>query len=84
MADMEYPQDAGEVVVKSRTEQLIEGRYQCAIPVLLRRLYQDEGLTQSEIADKLDISRWTVVEWMKRHGIPTVDRRAIASTEGVS
>lgn len=85
MADTEYPTPTtgtdDQVIVKSRTEQLIEARYGRPVPDLLRDLYQVEQLTQTEIAEKLDVSRWTVVEWMKRHRIPTVDRRASAGAE---
>lgn len=35
----------------------------------LRRLYTDDNLTVSEIADRVDVSFSTVIEWMNRHGI---------------
>lgn len=39
----------------------------------LRRLYVDEGMTMSEIADKLDCTTTTVWKWMGRHGIEARD-----------
>lgn len=41
----------------------------------LRRLYWDEGLTQSEIAEEVGASgSGTVSEWMSKHGIETRER----------
>lgn len=65
-------------VLRSRQEQLIEHRFAEPIDTLLRRLYEGEGLTQAEIADRLDTSQRTVVRWMAKHRIPTRDRRALA------
>lgn len=38
---------------------------------VLRELYHEEGLTQYEIAERLDCSRSTVWKWMKRTGVAT-------------
>jgi len=44
----------------------------------LRRLYVEEGLTSREVAERLDCSQPTVVNWLKKHEIsvttPTSDR----------
>ena len=61
----------GEVVFKSRTEQRIEAEVGRPIADVLRDLYHEEGLTQDQMAARLRIHRTTVVELMKRHGIPT-------------
>jgi DNA-binding transcriptional regulator LsrR (DeoR family) len=61
----------GEVVFKSRTEQRIEAETGRAVADVLRDLYHEEGLTQDQMAARLRIHRTTVVELMKRHGIPT-------------
>jgi len=45
----------------------------------LRRLYQEEEMTQEEIADNLGVSETTIRNWMKRHGI---ERRCGATAEG--
>lgn len=45
---------------------------------VLTRLYVDEGLSQQQVAERLGISRDTVVRWMAEEGIPTRDRRALA------
>lgn len=37
----------------------------------LRRLFHEEGLTQSEIAEKLGCSHGTVSNWMRKYGIET-------------
>lgn len=66
-------------VLRSRQEQLIEHRFAEPMDVLLRRLYVDEGLTQQQIAERLETSNRTVVRWMAKYGIPTRDRRALAT-----
>lgn len=38
---------------------------------VLRNLFHDEGLTQSEMAERLDCSHGTVSNWMRKHGIET-------------
>lgn len=66
-------------ILRSRQEQLIEHRFAEPMDALLRRLYVDEGLTQAEIAVRLGTSLRSVVRWMVKYGIPTRDRRALAS-----
>ena len=63
----------------SRQEQLVEHRFAESIDELLRRLYVDEGLTQQQIAERLDVHVRSVVRWMAKHHIPTRDRRALAT-----
>jgi DNA-binding XRE family transcriptional regulator len=61
----------GELVFKSRTEQRIEAEQGSDIADVLRALYHDEGLTQDQMAARLRVHRTTVVDLMKRHGVPT-------------
>jgi hypothetical protein len=63
---------------KSRAEQLVERAHGASVETLLRRLYVTEGLSQDQVAATLGISRWAVIAWMKKYGIPTRDRRALA------
>jgi len=63
-------------IAKSRQEQLVEARFGADIRVVLRDLY-DSGLSQAAVADRVGVGRATVVEWMKKYGIPTRDRRAV-------
>lgn len=49
--------------------QLVEARFGRPIDQLLRELYLDEGLTQSQIAEKLGVRRATVSRWMQVLGI---------------
>lgn len=37
----------------------------------LERLYVDEGLTQEEVAERLDCGRTTVASWLRKYDIPT-------------
>lgn len=74
MTDIEYP----TVVLKSRTEQLVESRFDGRdIAEVLRDLYHGKRrLTQEQIAEELGVTRPTVVDWMKKYGIPTGYNRA--------
>jgi transposase len=65
------------IVTKGRTEQILEAKHGVPLPELLRTLYHEEGLSQQAVADRLEVSRATVVRWMKEFGIPTRDRRAV-------
>jgi len=38
---------------------------------LLRRMYREEGLSTTEIAEELDCSSSNISKWMQRHGIET-------------
>lgn len=40
-------------------------------PLVLRRLYVDEGLSQAEVADRLDCCGKTVSRWLQKYGIET-------------
>lgn len=55
--------------VKSRTEQIIEGRTGQTMADLLTSLYVDQGLTQAQVASRLGVSRQSVVGWMRRYDI---------------
>ena len=63
---------------KSRSEQLVEARHGASVTDLLTRLYVEQGMSQAEVAVALGVSRDAVHDWMKRCGIPTRDRRALA------
>jgi len=71
-------------ILRSRQEQLIEHRFAEPMDTLLRRLYVDEGLTQAQIAERLDAGHRSVVRWMVKYGIPTRDRRALAPEAGAA
>lgn len=43
-------------------------------PILMKRLYVDEGLTAVEVGEKLGCSERTVRTWLKKHGIETRSR----------
>jgi hypothetical protein len=66
--------------IKSRTEQVVQARIGENVPDAIRRLYS-EGLSQEDIAERLGVHRTSVVNWMREWGIPTRDRRALASEE---
>lgn len=66
-------------LIKSRTEQVVEHRHGATIADLLHQLYVVEGLTQQQVANRLGTTRKNVVMWMVKYGIPTRDRRALAS-----
>lgn len=59
--------------------QLVEHAHGEPIERLLERLYVHEGLTQAQIADQLGVGLRSVVRWMATAGIPTRDRRALAT-----
>lgn len=71
--------NATPLVIKTPAEQVIEHRLGATIPELLDRLYRVEGMTQQQVADYLETPRKNVVVWMVKYGIPTRDRRALAS-----
>ena len=52
----------------SATQELIEVRHRMPVEELLRG-YNSLGWTQQEIADKLGVSRITVVRWFRRFDI---------------
>lgn len=65
-------------MLKSRLEQLVEHQAGESIESLLQRLYVAEGLSQQAVADRLGVSRYAVIEWMRKYRIPTRDLRALA------
>jgi transposase len=64
-------------VPKGYAVQTVEARYGAEIGDILRRLYVTETKSQQAIADELGVERKTVIQWMKRYGIATRDRRAL-------
>lgn len=74
---------ASPLIIKTAAEQVIEHRFGASMPELLDRLYNGEALTQAQVADRLGTPRKNVVVWMVKYGIPTRDRRALA-TEAVA
>lgn len=59
------------IVFKSREEQAIEARTGRDIASVLREMYHDRRLSQAQMAHELGVSRSTVIDWMKRHEVPT-------------
>lgn len=45
---------------------------------VLYRLYHEEGLSQKEIAERLDVAQKTISNWMRKHEI---ERRDVAGTK---
>ena len=68
-------------VPKGYAEQMVEARHGADVADVLRRLYYTEGKSQQAVADELGVRRTTVVRWMKRYGIATRDRRALAGSD---
>lgn len=67
--------------IKSRAEQEVSARNGGRdVPALVRELYERDGLSQEEVAERLGVHRITVVNWMRDWGIPTRDRRALAAS----
>lgn len=71
--------NASEFRPKSPTEQRIEARFGRPAEAVVDDLY-GTGLSQAQVAERLGASRFWVVEFMKRSGIPTRDRRAVTRT----
>lgn len=67
------------IVTKGRREQIVEARFDTPVPDLIRLFYVEEGMSQDQLADKLGVARGTVIDWMKKYGIPTRDRRAVVA-----
>lgn len=65
--------------IKTREEQIVEERFAASVPDLLRVLYLEDRLTQEQVAEKLDVSRSTVIRWMKRHDIDKRQRQKAAA-----
>ncbi len=63
--------------IKSRAEQVVEGRTGRQLPELLRELYVDQRHTQEEIAKALGVHRVTVNQWLASFRISRDDRPAI-------
>jgi transcriptional regulator with XRE-family HTH domain len=68
-----------QIITKGRGEQIVEARFDVPVPELIRLFYVQDGLSQDQLAEKLGVSRGTVIDWMRKYGIPTRDRRALAS-----
>lgn len=64
---------------KTPTEQRIEARFGRPAESVVRDLYVTDGLTQAQVAERLGVNRIWVIEFMARSGIPTRDRRALAT-----
>lgn len=65
------------IITKGRREQIVEAHFDAPVPDLIRLFYVEDGLSQDQLAEKLGVSRGTVIDWMKKYGIPTRDRRAV-------
>lgn len=73
--------NAVRFIAKSRTEQRVEHLHGTSVEVLLRRLYVTEGMSQEQVAATLGVSRQAVLDWMRKYGVPTRDRRAVSGTQ---
>lgn len=60
------------------TARYVEAVHGKPLDVLLRELYEGEGLSQEAVGARLGVSRWTVIRWMAAYGIATRDRRKVA------
>lgn len=60
------------------TARLIEAVHGRTLDSVLRDLYEDQQLSQEQVAAELGVSRWTVMRWMADYRIPTRDRRRVA------
>lgn len=65
------------IVTKGQREQIVEARFDAPVPDLIQLFYVEDGMSQDQLAEKLGVSRGTVIDWMKKYGIPTRDRRAV-------
>jgi DNA-binding transcriptional regulator LsrR (DeoR family) len=60
-----------EMRFKSREVQRIEAEHGQSIDAILLRLYFGEGLTQEQIAQRLGVSRISIIRWFQQVGIET-------------
>lgn len=56
-------------LIKTRGEQIVEQRFDAPVPELLRIYWLEDGLTQAQVAERLGVSRATVIRWIKRHDL---------------
>jgi predicted DNA-binding protein (UPF0251 family) len=61
--------------IRSARVRAIEKRFGEPLEKVLRRLYYEEDLTQTEVAKRLRVQRGTLAGWMIRLGI---NQRALA------
>lgn len=69
--------DVSEFRPKTPTEQVIEARYRRPVETVIHELYTGEGLSQAQVAKRLQVSRQWVIDFMKARRMPTRDRRAV-------
>lgn len=62
---------------KSAQMRLVEHEQGEALEALLRRLYDQEGMTQRQVAKRLGITAGVVSRWMERLGIPARPRSGV-------
>jgi transposase-like protein len=58
------------VVLKSAVQQILEAKYGRDLPSLFEDWYVRGGMSQAEIAERLELDASTVSRWMKQWGIP--------------
>ena len=63
---------------KSYAKEAVAARTGRDVGELLRDLYVTKRHSAQEIADALDVSRMTVVTWLREYGINRDDRPAVA------
>lgn len=56
-------------VLKSRGMQMVERQFGQPLESLLRELYERDGLTVDQVAERLGVTKGTVSRWMARVGI---------------
>lgn len=65
------------------TRRLVEMTHGAPLPQVLERLY-GSGLSQVDVAATLQVSRGTVVGWMREYGIETRDPRRLKQRRKVA
>ena len=59
------------VVLKSNAQQLLESDLGRPLQDVLREMYERDGMTHAEIAERLGgLDQSTVTRWMRQFGIP--------------
>lgn len=68
---------------KTDQQRQIEALYDDDIRTLLVRKYEDEGYSQHELADELDVNRTTLQYWLREHGVE-IRSRALSDVQRIT